>query len=199
MKTNEFDHIIRDILLDEARRQEYLASQVKENVWNSLNPPKTYSLQSLIIRVSVAACISALTAITAFWLFIPAKTEMETACSVRPARQISHNDTKNIKQAQARLIFRNQYVSLPGEVDTLLIEKTDIQIHQIHDTLFIRQDPVNMASTSSGDDFELLRITQNEQTLPKRSLFRWLIPKTNNNADIPEPKKTGRLPIHIRL
>lgn len=205
MKTSEFDHIIRDLLLDEASQHDAEGNLIKESIWQKLNPPKTFGMRAIYLRMAAAACISALVVGGGFMIFRENNLSQSMLAQNRTHLGIVNHTAIAQNNSLVQIVMQDRYITVQGKTDTVIISIPLIQpqITLVYDTVYIEREPqqnsIQVLANENNVSPEYFDLSETQRHNIKRSFLQWFMPETSNRADMTQNETPGRMPIRIRL
>lgn len=203
MKTSDFDHIIREALLNDARTNDPAAENARERVWAKANPPTFLSQRSVFFRIAVAALLASF--ITGGTVYIVFQSTKKSNMALSKKSASPQLDAYIENNQPVRIVHQNHSVDRIGRIDTVIIEKPlfqDVYI-TIVDTVYKNSGLVttsNISTSTSLSSISMLPIQLSSEPKNQHSLWRNVISSSRNTAKTEISEKRNRfLPIRINL
>ncbi|PKP02989.1 MAG: hypothetical protein CVU11_10000 [Bacteroidetes bacterium HGW-Bacteroidetes-6] len=147
MKTPDFDHIIREALLSDARINDPAAENARERVWMKANPPKMYSTRSVVMHVAVAAVLVCLVSIGAF-LLLTHTSHYSIIADKKAQIKIHIEQLKQnpiVPNEQKIIVYRDRIVFAEATYDTVVVNFPEIVYKTKTDTVYIEKQFENIS------------------------------------------------------
>ncbi|MBN2727671.1 MAG: hypothetical protein JXR53_00445 [Bacteroidales bacterium] len=191
MKTTDFDHIIRNAVLQDSEPYSEM-QEGKERVWKKISPQKKYRSVQMYVGMLAAAAVTLLLTI-GFFMQRPSDAAFLAGRSVKlvPVGFFSTQATNSY--SQERIVYRSFFLASETIHDTVFISKSEPVYITVLDTFFLEKEDVVVPSEyyfAEMDEFE-----KAEEPKEVRGILWWkkkpLYPENVAEVNVPIEGRGG--------